>query len=431
MLNYLMDKEVEILAYDENPQTFNHKSVAFALRNQAARKVQDYKELKDVNLIIKSPGIPNDAEWIRDLDRSGVKMVDEIEFVWQELDEPRTVAVTGTNGKSTTTAWIADVLRAGGMTVFCGGNLAPGRPFSESLGDRRYQAYVIEVSTFQLERCPRFRPDIGVLLNVTADHLNRHTLTEYVNLKLSLFKNNRDRDVAVLNVDDDNIAGHLDDIIGVKRLFSVERHDVNAYLGDGILMLGNTEIVKCNELHIPGLHNVANALAAAVVAGEFGIKPQDIKQGLVHFKGLPHRMQFIGEIEGRKIYNNSMCTNPVAFYHSVHSFPEPVVVIAGGTEKGLPLEPFFKGVKQRAKFLVLFGENAEGLRDKVLSNLRFSSCVTVDSLRAAILAALANSRPGERIVFAPGFASFGNFKNFEERGYAFIETYREIKRERQ
>jgi UDP-N-acetylmuramoylalanine--D-glutamate ligase len=121
----------------------------------------------------------------------------------------------------------------------------------------------------------------------------------------------------------------------------------------------------------------------------------------------------------------------VAFYHSVHAFAEPVVVIAGGTEKGLPLEPFFKGVEECAKFLVLFGENAEGLKDKVISNLRFSSCVTVDSLRAAILAALENSRPGERIVFAPGFASFGNFKNFEERGYAFIETYRKIKRERE
>lgn len=429
LTSYLMSKDVEILLYDENEDALRHKQVVFALDSGRAKTVNEPDELKGVDLIIKSPGIPNDAGWIRMLDEAGISIIDEIEYVWSELKEPTTVAVTGTNGKSTTTAWIAELLKAGGKEVFCGGNIAPGTPFSEALGDKRYDVYVIEVSTFQLERCPRFRPDVGVLLNVTADHLDRHSLDEYLNLKLSLFKNQLSESVAVLNADDANIRSHLDVIKGKHSLFSLERQDVDAYMKDNALFLRSEKLMERDRLSLPGMHNTANALATIAVAGAFELKPDDIRSGLISFKGLPHRMQYLGELEGRKVYNNSMCTNPHAFYHSVRAFDEPSIIIAGGTEKGLPLEMFFDGVRERAKFLILFGENAEKLKDVLNDEIRFSSCVTADSLRAALQAALKNSLPQDRILFAPGFASFGNFKNFEERGNAFIQAYRELSSE--
>ncbi|MCK4333657.1 UDP-N-acetylmuramoyl-L-alanine--D-glutamate ligase [candidate division WOR-3 bacterium] len=427
LLSYLMDKDAEILLYDENPAAFAHRRVAFAIKQGSARRIQDPDELKQADLLLKSPGIPNEAGWIRELDAAGVRMIDEIEYVWNELGQPITVAVTGTNGKSTTTAWIAEVLKAAGKRVFCGGNISPGKPFSEALSDRRYDAYVIEISTFQLERCPTFRPNVGVLLNITADHLNRHSLEEYVNLKLSLFKNHTELDRAVLNADDENIKARLEEIKGKRVLFSVERTDVDASLKGDALYLKDTEIVKRGDLLLPGLHNAANALAAIAVAGEFNLPQKAIRSGLMKFKGLPHRMQYLGKLRGREVYNNSMCTNPVAFYHSVRSFDEPSVIIAGGREKGLSIEPFIRGVKERARFVVLFGENAESLKGILERNLRFSSCVTVESLRAALQAALSHSSEGDRILFSPGFASFGNFRNFEERGNAFIQAYRAIR----
>ena len=427
LLSYLMEKNVEILLYDENPEALVHRKVKFAIDNNQARVIDDPEDLKEADLVLKSPGIPNEAGWIKKLDDAGIKMIDEIEYVWSELGEPVTVAITGTNGKSTTTAWIAKVLKTAGKRVFCGGNISPGRPFSEALTDRKYDVYVIEVSTFQLERCPTFRPNVGVLLNITLDHLNRHSLDQYVNLKLSLFKNNTELDRAVLNADDENIKARLEEIKGKRVVFSVQRTDVDASLKGDALYLKDTEIVKRDDLPLPGLHNVANALAAIAVAGEFNLPQKAIRSGLMKFKGLPHRMQYLGKLRGREVYNNSMCTNPVAFYHSVRSFDEPSVIIAGGREKGLSLEPFIRGVKERARFVVLFGENAESLKGILERNLRFSSCVTVESLRAALQAALSHSSEEDRILFSPGFASFGNFKNFEERGNAFIQAYRAIR----
>jgi len=425
LLNYLMGKNALILLYDENPEAFSHRSVKFAIDQGRARALQDPAELSEADLLLKSPGIPNEAPWIAKLDAAGVPMIDEIEYVWKELNKPKTIAITGTNGKSTTTAWIAEALKAGGLRVFCGGNIAPGKPFSEALGGSNYDAYVIEVSTFQLERCPEFKPDIGVLLNVTADHLNRHSIDRYVDLKLSLFKNHTSQDIAVLNADDANTKERLDETGGKHVLFSLKRTDVDAYLQDDALFLRGEKIIERGDLPLPGLFNAANALAAIAVADEMGIIHDSISHGLQKFKGLTHRLQYLGELEGRKVYNNSMCTNPTAFYHSVHAFEKKSVIIAGGTEKGLDHEIFIKGVKERAKFIVLFGQNAEKLA-RTLADIHFSSCVTVTSLRAALQAALSHSEKGDRILFAPGFASFGNFRNFEERGHAFINAYRAL-----
>jgi len=426
ILSHLVSKKDEILLYDEDSQAYLHRYVKLSVENGQARVVNDPYLLKDSDIIIKSPGIPNDALWLKQLDATGAEIVDEVEFTWRELGKPRTVAITGTNGKSTTTAWTTEVLKAGGLNIFCGGNIAPGRPFSDALSETRKDVYVIEISTFQLERCPTFRPGIGVLLNVTDDHLNRHTSAEYLDLKLSLFKNASNGDASVLNADASKIMNEFVRIGGKHVLFSLERKDVDAFLDNGDLVWRGDKIISRKQLPLPGRHNVANALAVICVASYIGLDPERIESGLKSFSGLPHRMQYLGVIEGHEIYNNSMCTNPEAFYHSLYAFDEPSVVIAGGTEKGLSIEPFLSGVKERARFVVLFGENAGKLKGILESKLNFSSCVIVDSLRAALEVALEKSTQGERILFAPGFASFGNFKNFEERGDAFIKAYRDI-----
>ncbi|MBD3286182.1 UDP-N-acetylmuramoyl-L-alanine--D-glutamate ligase [candidate division WOR-3 bacterium] len=423
--DYLLGKDVRLSLFDENPQAYLHKSIKLVLESNLAQRIDSPRALTDADLVIKSPGIPEDAEWIKEIDAAGVEMIDEVEFTWRELGRPLTVAVTGTNGKSTTTAWTAEVLKAGGLSAFCGGNLAPGRPFSEALSERPYDVYVVEVSSFQLERCPDFKPHVGVLLNVTADHLNRHSAEEYLELKLSLFKNHTSGDYSILNADDRQTTANISSIPGRHIFFSVKKKDADFYYDNEGLYSGGGRIINRSQLLLPGMHNVANALAASAVASSLGIETGKIAWGLQRFSGLPHRMQYLGKLDQRPVFNNSMCTNPEAFYHSVHAFDDSSVIIAGGTEKGLPLDAFIAGVRERAKFLVLFGENAGKLAD-ILEREDFSSCVIVDSLRAALQAALENSRPGERILFSPGFASFGNFKNFEERGHAFIKAYRRI-----
>lgn len=429
ILAYLLDKGAkEILLYDENPEAFLNRYVAGTLGEKNVVRLETPDSLARAGIIIKSPGISNELEWVKALDREGVPMVDEIEFVWKELGRPFTIAVTGTNGKSTTTAWISEILKAAGRKVFCGGNIAPGNPFSEALSLSIQEVYVIEISTFQLERCPEFRPDVGVITNITADHLNRHTNEDYVNLKLSLFKNAAQNDSAILNRDDNTTMNNIESIRSRKVLFSLRDDTADAYTKNGGLYIKETKVSEIKDIPLPGMHNVANALAAIAAASQAGVEPKQMQKGLKRFKGLPHRMEFLGELKGRKVYNNSMCTNPEAFYYSVTSFEESSVIIAGGTEKNLPLDPFIKGVKERAKYLILFGENSERIAEILCAESQFSSYIIVDSLRAALDAALKASLEGDIILFAPGFASFGNFKNFEERGHAFIQEFREYEK---
>ena len=427
LLDYLMGKNVKLFIYDANSEKFAHRRVAFAIESGKAVRVTDTNDLLNAELIIKSPGIPNRLDWIEKLDKAGIPIIDEIEYVYRELNKPFTIAITGTNGKSTTTAWIAHLLKTAGKRVFCGGNLAPGKPFSDALQDSLYDVYVIEISSFQLERCPSFKPNIAVLLNIASDHLNRHSQEEYANLKFSLFKNHDHEDIAVLNIDDNSILKRIDTIKGIHINYSLYNDNATTYLKESKLYYKNDAVIGIDELPLPGLHNASNALAVIAVASELELSLEQIRQGLRTFKGLRHRMQYLGKLEGREVYNNSMCTNPKAFYHSVHSFKEASVIIAGGTEKDLPLEPFIDGIKERAKYLILFGQNAKKLEQILKEQAYFSSCITVDSLRAAIDAALRHSSKGDRILFSPGFASFGTFRNFEERGNEFIKAYRENK----
>lgn len=375
-------------------------------------------EKQDISFVIKSPGISPKHSLIKEAIKKGIKIIDEVEYTAERV-KGMLIAITGTNGKSTTTALLGSILQRWGRSTFCGGNISPGKPFSYALLENlHYDYYVVEVSSFQLEGCIHFRPHIGILLNITQDHLNRHTFEEYVNLKLSLFKNQRKEDFAVVNKDDPIIKRKEYLIPSAKYWFSSKELTNGAYLRDGELWFREERILSSSELESVKIYNIHNILAATTSSKILGVDSEVIKEAIKNFKGLPHRMEFIREKDGIKFINNSMCTNPSSFYYSLNSFREKVIVIAGGAEKNLNIDLFLKGIKEKAKYVVLFGGNSEKLK-KNLEEIDYYNFGIAESMEEAVRMSINYATKGDTIILSPGFASFDRYRNFEEKGNDF------------
>jgi UDP-N-acetylmuramoylalanine--D-glutamate ligase len=388
----------------------------------AAQGLELVRRLDSVNAdwAVVSPGIPDAHPTVVTLRRRGVRVVDELDFAARFVPGPL-VAVTGTNGKSTTTTLIARILAASGRRVFSGGNLAPGRPLSCGLGRTQYDSYVVEVSSFQLARAQWLRPKVAVLLNITPDHLNRHrTMAAYAESKLRILDRQTRDDFVVLNRDDGRVWQARARGRGMKRAFSVRHRTGAAYLADGILWCLGHKVIPRDLLALPGEHNVANALAACLAAGLLGASPDAMRRVLESFHGLPHRLERVAVKGGVVFINNSMSTNPAAAVSSLAAVAQarPVVLIAGGREKGLPVDDHLAAIERQAKWVVLTGENRQHLA-RSLQQRGFTRWSTSANLRAAVRVARRKARPGDAVLFSPGFASFDQFRDFQERGEEF------------
>lgn len=415
---YLVNKCEDVFVYDENMSS---------LAAQAQKMIADGRVKKycaqDYDLAITSPGFRPGKAIFTMLSNQGTPVIDEIEYVYTQLHDPRIIAVTGTNGKSTTAALISSVMNAAGISHFLGGNLAPGKPFSRALVQDAYDYYVLEVSSFQLMRIDKFHACIAVLTNIGVDHLNWHRdFAEYRNAKLRIFANQDRSDFAVLNFDDEWIR-KLADTMEARAVFFGHQNAEGVSL-NGQFRYDGVALFKNAGLPLPGAHNLMNMAAAIAVAKILQIDNADIERGIKEFKSLPHRMEDLGVHNGIRYINNSMCTNATAAIASFLATKGPRIVIFGGRHKGDEGQDYLDVLVESAKACVILGENANFIAD-YLTEQGYSPFAIAENMKEAVARARAFASPGDTIILNPGFSSFDYFGDFEERGEAFKDATRQ------
>ncbi len=409
---YLLEKGDDVYLYEENMVTLNEEATQLV-------KSGELREFKDISydLIVSSPGFSEAKPIVKHFRARGIEIIDETEFTFQRLNNPNIIAVTGTNGKSTTVALISEILTASGIKNFLGGNIAPGQPFSASLFQEPYPYYVLEMSSFQLARVKRFHPHIAILTNIAIDHLNWHRdLKDYVNAKKRIFMNQTHQDFAVLNYEDE-IARTLSSTLNAKViLFGKDCHS-GAWL-NGMLHFQEEKIIAVNEIPLPGIHNQLNVLAAIATAKILNVVNQHIVNGIKTFKSLPHRLEDVAVIGGIRYINNSMSTNEASAIASFQSIAGNKIVIIGGREKGDRCKNYLDLLVDEAKGIVILGENADYIAN-ILKSKHYENYAIAQDMNEAVTKAKEFAQKGDIIMLNPGFASFGNFRDFQERGEAF------------
>lgn len=373
------------------------------------------------DLIILSPGVPAKLPVLEMARNRGIPVWSEIELAWRLL-RGKLVAITGSNGKTTTTALTAHILQFAKIPTLVGGNI--GTPLLarvEASSDS--SVTVAEVSSFQLEAIEAFRPDIGMLLNLTPDHQDRHgSFEEYARAKQRLFENMLDRDFAVLNADDPQVA-RRGPAHGQVFWFSRQKRLVSGTFlrGDQILFRreGNeSALMRRSEIPLRGEHNLENVLAAATAAILAGAPTDSIEAAVHSFPGVEHRLEFAGEIGGVSFFNDSKATNVDAALKAVNAFDGGLFVILGGKDKGAPYAPLRDPLREKAKLVLLIGAAAETIRGELEGAVEMQMAGT---LERALKIAAGEAKPGDTVLLTPACASFDQYENFEQRGRQFKE----------
>ncbi len=396
----------------------------------------DEVRLEEFDLVVPSPGVPITHPALVEAKARGIEVISEIELAYRISKAP-IVAITGTNGKTTTTVLTGLILREDGRDTYIAGNVAgAGLPddgktmiplvtaASKASAD---SVIVAEISTFQLEWISKFRPKVAALLNVSSDHMDRHqSVEEYAGLKARIFENQTPDDYAVINADNPftvALSGHLK---GREMLFGKSGECAQgACVKNGwvVVRLGDVETPFCrvSEIKLPGTHNLENVMAACCISAALGVKAESVRAVARTFGGVRHRMETIGFINGVAYINNSMCTNVDAAVRSIEAISSPQVVICGGKDKGSDYAPLARTIKERAKYAVLIGQDA-GLIEDALVAVGYSSFERAGDMREAVGVACSYAQSGDVVMLVPACASFGMFSSFEERGDVFRDV---------
>jgi len=374
------------------------------------------------DLIVVSPGVGLNIEPIQKALKKGIQVMSEIELAYHFIRIP-IIAVTGTNGKTTTTLLIGEMLKQEGKRVGVGGNVGEPLILFADGGDR-WEVLVVEISSFQLEAIEDFRPRFSVLLNITEDHLDRYPRYEdYIEAKVRIFTNQNSGDVAVLNRDDPIVMKYGAKVKAKKVFFSLkERLDEGAFSRDQWILLrlgGKEEDYSLTQTALKGVHNVENMMAALTTARIFGCSKKAIEAALGRFAGLEHRLEFVREVEGVRFYNDSKGTNVGSVVKSLQSFSEPIVLIAGGKDKKGDLTPLRELIQSRVKHLILIGEANERM-GRELGEL--TDMAMAKNLEEAVLLAYQSAKRGDVVLLSPACSSFDMFKDYKERGKVFKEA---------
>ena len=374
------------------------------------------------DLIVLSPGVDLSMDPIQKAIRQGVRVISEIELAYHFIDVP-ILAVTGTNGKTTTTLLLGEMLKEDGRRVGVGGNVGEPLILFADGGDR-WEVLAVEISSFQLEAIEDFRPRISVLLNITEDHLDRYpSYTDYIGAKVRIFANQNSGDLTVLNRDDPLVMQSGEKAKAKKFLFSMrERLEEGAFSDGRTISLrfeGKGEEYSLDKTPLKGIHNVENMMAALTAARIFGCSKRAVQNVLDRFQGLEHRLEFVREIGGVRFYDDSKGTNVGSVVKSLQSFSEPVILIAGGKDKNGDLSPLKELVRKRVKHLVLLGE-AKDRMNRELGGL--TDTVMAKTLEEAVSLARQKAKGGEVVLLSPACSSFDMFKDYKERGRVFKEA---------
>jgi UDP-N-acetylmuramoylalanine--D-glutamate ligase len=392
-------------------------------------EVGDYnaRVLEGADMVVPSPGVPPNSDLLVEAQKKNIPVVSEIELAYWFLKVP-VIAVTGTNGKTTTTTLLGEILQRSGKKVFVGGNI--GTPLIEYAETSQKDDFIVaEISSFQLQWIEKFHPFIAILLNITCDHINYHgSFADYRRVKAGIFANQTKTDWAILNAADQEQDGIADATYAqIVKFSSKDVLSTGIFIKDNDIVLilpgFNEEKYPLGIINLPGLHNVENVMAAIMTARLCGCSQKDIIAAVRAFSGLPHRIEFAGERNSIKFYDDSKGTNVGSVLRALETFTQPVILLLGGRDKDGDFESLKPLLKKKTKKVILFGE----ARDRIASLIGEDIPVLKKAgLREAIQSAYKDAQSGDVVLLSPGCASFDEFANYKDRGNFFKDVVRNL-----
>jgi len=387
------------------------------------------KLIDTIDLLVLSPGIPTDIIEVKKIIARKIPVWGEVELAYH-FSQGKIIGITGTNGKTTTTSLVGDIMKAHFAEVFVVGNI--GNPYTDyALETTEDSVIVAELSSFQLETIVDFKPDISAILNITQDHLNRHhTMENYIQAKLNITKKQTQDELCILNYDDKILQDVAKDLSTKVMFFSI-----STALRDGIYLDGEDiiyssqgetyEICNINELRILGKHNYENVMAAVGIAIAMGVPLDCISKAVKEFRAVEHRIEYVETINGVTYYNDSKGTNPDASIKAVEAMKSPTILIGGGYDKQIEFDEWIESFQNKIKCLILLGDT----REKIAQTAKrhgFTNIIMVDSLKEAVRVSALKAEAGDAVLLSPACASFDMFESYEERGRLFKEYVREM-----
>ncbi len=420
----LKNAGARVFVSDSAPAEKKEAAVRF-LKDQGieAEFGQHSNRVFEADFCVLSPGIPVESQVVQSMLQKGIKVVSEIEVGYWFFNG-KLIAVTGSNGKTTTTTLIGEMLKAHDSRSIVAGNI--GQAFCDFVENSDSDVWVVvEVSSFQLETIDRFHPQIAVLLNFAPNHLDRYPSYEaYKQAKWRVTKNLTKQDRFVYNAADAEIVRRLPELNCLKSGFDINgNQQAEMFFRDGQLFLNGAPFIAVNEMGLRGLHNYMNAMAAVLAAHYAGVEESSIKQVLRTFSGVEHRLEFVREINGVTFVNDSKATTVESLYHALQSFDRPIILIAGGKDKGSDFTRLNEHLKKRVKTAVLIGKAKEKMaaawKDVVPLQME-------ETLESAVRRAFQLAKPGDVVLLSPACASFDMFNDFEDRGRQFKEIVKQL-----
>lgn len=418
--------------YDGNPdldkEAVLHKTASIKETDIYAGGLPEEVQ-KSLDLAVLSPGVPTDLPLVKSFYEQGLPVWGEVELAFC-TGKGRVLAITGTNGKTTTTALLGKIMEDVEDSVFVVGNI--GTPYtSKALEMTEDSVTVAEISSFQLETIEKFAPCVSAILNITEDHLNRHhTMEEYIRVKELIVKNQKPEDVCVLNYEDPVLREFGKNIVPQTVYFSSERRlEKGIFLEDGQIILKTEDqeisLVKTDDLKLLGKHNFENVMAAAAMAYYAGVSVESIRKSICEFTAVEHRIEYVTEKNGVVYYNDSKGTNPDAAIKGIQAMNRPTWLIGGGYDKGSSYDEWLNSFDGKVRSLVLIGQTKEKIREAA-ERLGVCSCILCEDLQEAVKICAEKAQPGEAVLLSPACASWGQFDNYEQRGDCFKEYVKNL-----
>lgn len=382
----------------------------------------------NADIVMKSPGIPKKAALIQKLKEQGTSVISEIEFASRYTDA-KIVAITGSNGKTTTTSLMYHILKQAGLNVGLGGNI--GTSFALLVATQQYDYYVLEISSFQLDDIETFRPDVAILLNITPDHLDEYdySFDKYALSKFKITENQSENDYFIYNLDDPKTVEMIEgiNIRANQKPFTMKDANQNSYANNEFFFINDSDEglkMRIDELSLIGTHNVSNSLAAATAANILKVRKEIIKKSLMDFKSVEHRLEPVLKIGGIDFINDSKATNVNAAYFALESMKNPTVWIVGGKDKGNDYEELLPFVKKKVHSIVCLGVDNKKIIE--FFSPYISTIVETDNMKDCVQQAYNLASKGNTVLLSPACASFDLFNGYEDRGDQFKEEVRKL-----
>ena len=429
----LLQEGAEVVLYDGNDR-LDAAGIKEQIEGQAKGSVRvvlgAFPEalLSELSLVVMSPGVPTDLPSVNQMRDAGIPIWGEIELAYV-LGKGDVLAITGTNGKTTTTALLGAIMKNFRESTFVVGNI--GNPYTSVVRETKDDSVIVaEMSSFQLETIETFRPRVSAILNITPDHLNRHhTMEAYIEAKEQIAKNQTEEDVCVLNYEDDATRKFGERVKAQVIYFSSRRRlEKGIYLEDGniIYCRENPEkVCHVDELKLLGMHNYENVMAAVAMAAAYHVPMEIIRKTIREFTAVEHRIEFVAEKNGVAYYNDSKGTNPDAAIKGIQAMNRPTFLIGGGYDKDSSYDEWIQSFDGKVKKLVLLGATKEKINETA-KRLGFTDTILADTFEEAVNICVEQAEPGDAVLLSPACASWGMFKNYEERGDKFKELVNQL-----